>query len=363
MAGNETKLSAIETKSGVTNADIWAALDQLEVGSGAEETPRDEANEAEVPTEDIGHGAEVKGATTEADSAGGENAGEEETEEVETGQEEADEEPAEDVEEEVAEAATTEETEEEVAEQPKGIRDMEKRIGKLTARNKGLEEEAATLRSQLEKAQPIILQPTEADPMAHLNSEREVNAKVQSLRDLRGWCIKNFDGGELPTNEGPQYRSAEEVRDMLVKCESMIEHAPARVAYLKQKAGADEQCKTAYPELFDAKSVESQIAWAFVNENPGILRRPDYALIIGDAIRGAKLRAEEAKARQARQAAAVKPAAGRPAFVGQKIAPRAISPAAAQSIRGNGATQAHQRFMETGNKKDGIAFLERMLGT
>lgn len=360
MAGNANQIDKAESASGVTNADIWAALDNLVIAQeGQEESPTTETNEAAEPlVTDKGHGAEVKGVEEAEESAGGENAGDEEAGEEPAEAEQEEEEEPEELPEEAAEETEDQEDEEP---QPKGIREMEKRIHKLTARSKGLEEENTTLKSQLEKAQPITLSPSPGDPLAHLNSAQEVVDTVNHLEEVCTWCTEHLDGGEIEEKDGLREYSAEEVRKRLAAAQQMLRrHVPARMQYLEQKARYDALCKQVYPELFNAQSEESKIAWTFLRQNPEILKLPQYALIIGDAIRGGRLREEEAKAKaKASPAGVTRPGAPRPA--GQKFAPRAISPGAAKNVRSNGAAQAHQRFLQTGSKKDLEAYLERTL--
>ena len=364
MAGNVEINNEAARASGVSDADIWAALDNLEAGrAGAgEETEASEGQEAEAVTEDVGHGAEVRGTEQAEESAGGENAGDEEAAEAAPGQEEETEEETEEDEERADEGhLESEDVDEQTEEVPKGIREMEKRIGKLTARSKGLEEENAGLRSQLEKAQPITLQPSAEDPLANLTDAQAVVEQVKLMHAFKAWAVKHWDGGEAKDQNGnPRELNAEEVRENYNRAEEIIFHAPQRLEYLARKERFDGLCKEVYPELFDAKSPESQVAWAFVRENPGILRLPQYALIIGDAIRGGRLREEEQKAKKAK-AEAARPTLGRPTTA-PKLAPRAISPGAAKTVRGNGAAQALQRFQETGSKRDLDAYWERTMG-
>jgi hypothetical protein len=367
MAGNVVINNEAARASAVSDADVWAALDQLEAergGAGEETQARSEGRETEDMT-DIGHGAEVQGAQRAEESAGGENAGDDEEaaeaapgqSEEEPSQEEEEEEENED--EERADEGVLE-SEDETEAVPKGIREMEKRIGKLTHRSKSLEEENASLRGQLEKAQPIILKPSPEDPLAHLNSAQAVLDQVESMHAYKEWAELHRDGGELLDKEGKARElDAQEVAENVNKANRIIRLAPKRLEYLARKERFDALCQEVYPELFQANSPESQVAWAFVRENPGILRLPQYALIIGDAIRGGRLREEEQKAKKAKTEAA-RPTLAK-AGSAQKLAPRAISPGAAKSVRGNSASQAHQRFLETGSKRDLDAYFERTL--
>lgn len=357
MAGNEQS----DVAPRVTDAEIWAALEKLDPSVRGEEASLEASAEAEEPTRDIGHGAEVRAQVPEEASASGENAGEEET-----GQEEEEEEgqPPEEGEPEPEVEPEPEPEPEEPPAAKGGIQEMYKRINNLTARRKVLEAENATLKSQLEKAQPVTLQPTARDPLSNLNTEQEVIDTVKAMEDLREWCMENLDGGEIAQPDGStKYLDSKEVRQHYNQCDKIIRtHGPNRLTYLAQKARADAVTREIYPELYDSKSPESQAAWTFIRQNPEILKIPHFALIIGDALRGGRIRAEEQQAKAAKNGAAAGTPSAVPRSPGPKLAPRAIAPAPAKSIRSNGAAQLHQRFLQTGSKRDLEAYLEKALG-
>src|SRR5258705_2702334 len=247
--------------------------------AGEEETTGE--SEAEVSASDKGHGDEVEGdEEAEEESASGDNAGDEEEQDEETEETEGS-----DGESETADASA------EGEEKPKGVREMQKRIDTLTARSKGLEEANAELKKQLEGAHPVLA-PTMEDPLADLNSSQDVVDRMHAMADLREWCIRNWDGGEWQTKEGEMKElSASDVRERYVRSSAIVErHGPARIQYLEQRSKYDVIARQAYPSLFDSNSVDSQIANAFLRQNPGIARLPQYVLIIGDAIVGGRIR-------------------------------------------------------------------------
>jgi hypothetical protein len=336
------------------------AMEGLEMGTtpgrkaeeAGEETTREESA-AEVSAADKGHGAEVAGdeASPEEESASGENAGDEEQDNNEGTEEE----PPEETEGSEGELETADAEEKH---ESKGIREMQKRIDTLTARSKGLEEQNAELKQQLEGAHPV-LQPTMEDPLSDLNSSQDVVDRMRAMADLREWCIRNWDGGEWQTKDGETRElSASDVRERYVRSSAIVErYGPARIQYLELRNQYDAVARQAYPSLFDANSEDSKIANTFLRQNPGIARLPQYVLIIGDAIVGGRIREERAKQQQA-ATTGKKPAAASSASGAPKIAPRPIRPAGAKTVRTNGADQLLQRFHETGSEDALTKYLE-----
>jgi hypothetical protein len=350
----------------VTDAEIRAQLGLNENLEPISEQPerRDKAKDRgnRAGNLDKDHGAEVK-------SVSGENADEEGSPDEEAAEEASDSGEEKEGEEEAPEEEAPEEQEEEEEEQPaakQGLREkMQRRIDKLTAIRKDLE-------AKLERAQPVTLNPTYEDPLSHLMSEREVEDFLASQREVRRWCIENFDGGEMPDGKGEMHElSAKQVRARLARLDEVIQlHVPARKAYLKALTGCDDLGRRAYPALYDSSSQESKIANDFLQRCPQILRLPNYQLIIGDAIRGMQARLAEEQSGGAGSKVAspggvngkATAAPGRPA---PKLAPRAIKPGATarqQSTKGSAATSRLEReFLGSGDKDTLTAFIASTL--
>jgi hypothetical protein len=314
--------------------------------AGEETTGRVEDSEEETIDQDKDPGDEVapeeSSTEQEEESADGENVGDEEQDDQEVTEEDS-------------------ETEQEEEKPPKGIREMQKRIDTLTARSKTLEEQNNELRKELEGAHPV-LPPTLEDPLSNCNSAQEVIDRMQAMGEVRDWCVRNWDGGEYETKEGETKElSASEVRERYVRSSAIVErYGPARLQFLDLRRQYDAVAQEMYPALFDSNSAESQIANAFLRQNPGIARLPQYVLIIGDAIEGMRKREERAKARQA--ATGKKPAGGSGVTgAAPKMAPRPIRPAGAKTVRTNGADQLLQKFRDTLSDKDLERYLEATL--
>ena len=282
----------------------------------------------------------------EPDSASGENADDEVVEEEEK-QEEGSEEGETDL------AAQRAEDEEEKL-PPKGS--MQHRINQLTARAKELE-------AKLEAAAPMVLAPTRQNPLTHLTTEKAVRDEMQEYRDMRAWCWRNLNGGELTDRQGQSHElSGEEIRGRLAFAEDMLQqHGPERIEFLREQAKYDAITRQAYPMLYDSSSQESKIANAFLQKYPELMNAPNHQLIIGDAIRGMYARLAEQPGKSGGKAAATngsKIPAGKSA---PKLAPRAIK---AGAVANQKATQSsaqrarlEREFMDSGDKRSLEAFI------
>ena len=281
------------------------------------------------------------------DSASGDNADDEVVEEEEK-QEEGSEEGETDL------AAQRAENEEEKL-PPKGS--MQHRINQLTARTKELE-------AKLESAAPMVLQPTRQNPLSHLTTEKAVRDEMQQYRDMKAWCWRNLNGGELTDGKGQSHEvSGEEVRGRLAFADDMLQqYGPERIEFLREQARFDAITREAYPELYNSSSRYSHLANAFLQRYPELMNAPNHQLIIGDAIRGMDARLAEQSGKSGGKAAVngngVKPVAGKSA---PKLAPRPIK---GQAVANQKATQSsanrarlEREFMASGDKRSLEAFI------
>lgn len=283
----------------------------------------------------------------EPDSASGENADDEVVEEEEQ-QEEGSEEGETDL------AAQRAEDE---GDKPPPKGSMQYRIGQLTQRTKELE-------AKLEAAAPIMLQPTQKNPLTHLTTEKAVRDEMKEYREMKAWCWRNLNGGELTDRQGHSHElSGDEVRGRLAFAEDMLQqYIPERIEFLREQAKFDSITRQAYPTLYDSSSQESQIAMAFLQKYPELMNAPNHQLIIGDAIRGMYARLAEQSGKSGGKAVVsgngVKPGAGKSA---PKLAPRAIK---AGAVANQKATQSsanrarlEREFMNSGDKRSLEAFI------
>jgi hypothetical protein len=215
---------------------------------------------------------------------------------------------------------------------------VQKRIDAITAEKGRLAEklavaeaEAKAAKESLERlaANPVTVEPTEENPLADVSTVDELKKRVDNARAIRKWCLENLEGGVVKNREGEDVEiSAEQVRKRLAETDDLLmEHAPRRMAWLKQAEQFDVEARADYPDLFNAKSELFAEAVSYLKVLPEIQRFPDWKQILGDAIAGRKARLaakESAKTKAAGAVAPVKAAVEKP-----KLAPRVAEPVAA----------------------------------
>lgn len=241
-------------------------------------------------------------------------------------------EPAEDVsetEEEKAEEAEDEDEGDDAVPREK----IQRRIDKLTAARKSAEEKAAALaaeaeeakrkvseyEAQLNEAARPVLSPTADNPLADVDTEEALEAKIKSAQEVRRWALKNTDGATVRKPDGSEvYLDADQVKDYLLKADDVLTiHGPARKQWLAQRAPAVEAAKNIFPDIF-VKGTPMQKAFeATVKQAPELLKVPQVEYWVGLALYGeqqlmAKQQAEAAKAKAAKKVSSSKEIARTP---------------------------------------------------
>lgn len=248
---------------------------------------------------------------------------------------------------------------------------VQKRINKLTAQKKelqakltALETEHATLKAGgLKPGQPVPLVPLAEDPLSHLSSAEDVQAKIQQAKAAIAWCKANKNGGQVPKEPGSAERvelTAEDVEATREEQEAILnEHAPARLQWLQRFDEAHAQALTAYPDVFKAGTKDNAFVREVIKHVPGLARHPLHELFIGDMIAGAGVRMGTHKLVRVTPPAAAGKAAAAPApgTAATGKAPSAARPslaasAAAPAPRPRGARPDTSATMERALKGD-----------
>lgn len=241
-------------------------------------------------------------------------------------------EPAEDVsetEEEKAEEAEDEDEGDDAVPREK----IQRRIDKLTAARKSAEEKAAALaaeaeeakrkvseyEAQLNEAARPVLSPTADNPLADVDTEEALEAKIKSAQEVRRWALKNTDGAEVKKPDGSTvWVDSDAVKDYLVKADDVLTiWGPQRKQWLAQRAPAVEAAKNIFPDIF-VKGTPMQKAFeATVKQAPELLKVPQVEYWVGLALYGeqqlmAKQQAEAAKAKAAKKVSSSKEIAKTP---------------------------------------------------
>ena len=319
-----------------------------EVVEGAAATGEEGESEDEELTEDgAGAGGENTG-DDEQDQGADEDAGAEDEEEADG---------AESDEEDATEGEGVQDGAEEGEELPKSVPKLQKRVGKLTKKLRETEAERDAVRAEvtelserLEKTAVTVLEPSPENPLVNLNNETEVAERVSQAKAVRRWCQANPDGGEVQGKDGSIYLTPEQVRERLVWADDVVEAAPERLSFLQEQAKVDGYTRVKYPQLFKTNSPERKMADNFIRQNPGILRLPNWRLIIGDALHGLQVRLQEEKTTKTSTTAKL--------VVKSKVPPVKASNTPVTTARKAGAGAATARFMASGRSSDLVGAIE-----
>lgn len=276
-------------------------------------------------------------------------------------------EDAEDKDEEKSEADSEEKDEEESEDEDEAPSQekVQKRIDKLTAKRKEAEEKAAALSTEYEQAKAKlaeleaqvnessrpVLQPTAENPLADVDTEEALDAKIKSAQEVRRWALRNTDGATVKKPDGSEvYLDADQVKDYLIKADDVLTlHAPARKEWLAQRAPAVEAAKSIFPDIFKKGTAMHQAFQATVKQAPELLKLPQAEYWVGLALYGeqqlmSRQQADAAKAKAAEKVSSKKSEA--------KSVPTPAGPVSAQKSATNkgGNKQAAARLFERGDR-------------
>jgi hypothetical protein len=245
------------------------------------------------------------------------------------------EDPAEDVSEadDTKSEAEEEQDEDEESEDDVPREKIQRRIDKLTAARKSAEEKATALaaeaeeakakvaeyEAQLNEAARPVLSPTADNPLADVDTQDALDAKIKSAQEVRRWALRNTDGATVKKPDGSEvYLDADQIKDYLIKADDVLTlHAPARQQWLAQRQPAVEAAKNLFPDIFRKGTPMHQAFTATVKQAPELLKLPQAEYWVGLALLGeqtlmAKQGAEAAKAKAAKKVSSSKEIAKTP---------------------------------------------------
>jgi hypothetical protein len=240
--------------------------------------------------------------------------------------------PAEDVAE--SEDDKSEDAEEQDADEEDVPREkVQRRIDKLTAARKSAEEKATALaaeaeeakakvaeyEAQLNEAARPVLSPTADNPLADVDTQEALDAKIKSAQEVRRWALRNTDGATVRRPDGTEvYVDSDEVKNYLIKADDVLTlHAPARQNWLAQRQPALEAAKNLFPDIFKKGTPMHQAFTATVKQAPELLKLPQAEYWVALALLGeqtlmAKQGAADAKAKAAKKVSSSKEIAKTP---------------------------------------------------
>ena len=210
---------------------------------------------------------------------------------------------------------------------------IQRRIDKLTAARKSAEEKATALaaeaeeakaknadyEAQLNEAARPVLSPTADNPLADVDTQDALDAKIKSAQEVRRWALRNTDGATVKRPDGTEvYLDADQVKDYLIKSDDVLTlHAPARQQWLAQRQPSLEAAKSIFPDIFKKGTQMHQAFTATVKQAPELLKLPQAEYWVGLALLGeqtlmAKQGAQAAKAKAAQKVSSSKEIAKTP---------------------------------------------------
>tara|TARA_Y100000593_G_scaffold88607_1_gene171267 strand:+ start:1100 stop:2086 length:987 start_codon:yes stop_codon:yes gene_type:complete len=173
---------------------------------------------------------------------------------------------------------------------------FDKRIGKEVRKRKELEERYEGRIAELEAklsdgAAEFTPQATEANPFANLNTVEDVEKEMLRAEQTLEWAEDNPDGAELTTKDGEQEYSAEQVRDIRRKAARAIRRQlPDQAKFIQERDDMEPEVLKSYPWWKDKASSAYQNAQMAMRQYPELASKPNYKLVIGDALAGQALR-------------------------------------------------------------------------
>jgi len=246
---------------------------------------------------------------------------------------------------------------------PKAVRDLQKRVGRVTEQRNELREENAELKARLAGLEKSAPQPKAAHVAdGTFDGERNVQEATEALAGVRAflkWADANPDGGSF-SEDGKTYElSAEDVRSyrrqseeesirLHTKREARLERL--RADFDTQRAATHAEAVKLYPWIEQKASAEFQEALAVIRENPGVLKRADFELIVARQVAGQRLEREALKKAKAGQQAG-KPAGQRPVTPVVTFSPTAARKAA--SGEQNATVSAAEKQFKDGGGREG----------
>lgn len=158
------------------------------------------------------------------------------------------------------------------------------------------------LEQQLTQARsaPLPAAPTSADdPLADVEDEAKLDARLTEQRKLRRFALRNPNGAVLKDDKGVEHEfSPERIGAILAETEEFIqEHAPARRQLLRDRGVFEAQAVTAFPWLKDKNSQGSIHIDNTLRDigNKRLRDLPFIKLALADMLVGRNLRMAAAK--------------------------------------------------------------------
>lgn len=247
---------------------------------------------------------------------------------------------------------------------PRSVRDLQKRVNRLTAKNASLQEDLKERDEQIARLQTGKAQ--EPPPPHAADRSMGADRMVQEIdRDLGGieaflvWADENPEGGSYMDGDKSYSLTGDEIRAYRRKSEAervrLNTRREARLQVMRdefdgQRAKAHAQAVKLYPWVEQKASPEFQDAVAIIRANPGVLELPDFELVVARQVSGQRLEREALK-RIAKNGGKPNGRAPTPVVT--------FSPSSARKVETKDATvsAAEKRFRDGGGRESDLSKL------
>ena len=251
---------------------------------------------------------------------------------------------------------------------------VQKRIDKLTAQKKEALEKAQTLETeyaqaktklaeleaQVNEASRPVLQPSAENPLADVDTQEALEAKIKSAQEVRRWALRNTDGATVKRPDGTEvYVDSDEVKNYLIRADDVLTtYGPARQQWLAQRQPAVEAAKNLFPDIFTKGTALNTAYQATVKQAPELLKLPQVEYWVGLALYGEQALMQKQEAQKAKASAAKKVSSAK----SEAKLPTPASPvSAAKSATKTSSKDAAKRLYERGDRQSLEAFAESLL--
>jgi hypothetical protein len=249
-----------------------------------------------------------------------------------------------------------------------------KRFGRLTAQKKALLAENAELQAQAEQAQEQAQQSQSAElpeylkdnALHNISDEQSLKKEVENLTSLVEWADENLDnevqydddGNEYVAKDGDKVYTKADLRRIKANANKILrKDAPARHAWLQQRANADQQALQTFEFLGDENSEDYQQFMQLKSDRslqPILNYIPNSNFALGLIVEGIKA----VKARDAQKAAPKPkpkaPTASTEAGTARPKTPQANAQKALQAAKAkfdkSGSMADYQAYLKLKNK-------------
>jgi hypothetical protein len=248
---------------------------------------------------------------------------------------------------------------------PKGVRELQARVNKLTARAKAAEELVAKLRAPGSEGRAATADVAAAGDgrgpgPGHPELQR-LDEQLGQYRTAIRFAEENPDGGEFADERGNKRffdaaairairRNAEESRQIAIAERTTLAHQ-LRATAAAERARYESEATKAYPWLADPESPESIELREVFEQAPDLRRFPDATQWVADAIAGRKLRVEGAAKAAPKPGTPMRKPAG-----GSRTPPPVVSRPAAAAPKvtpmQRAVVEAEEAFKKSGKARD-----------